>query len=197
MSAAPRCPDHHSTRYQAGCEPCRRYGRWYYNMREMRRARLGPLLLDATGTQRRLLALYRMGWDWRQIGDRLGMDNRNVATLATVRRQVTARRARQVAIVYDELSMTPGPSTRAVRHAERMGWPPPLAWDDDTIDDPDATPDLGAVDNDWLPDLVWLIRDGCSWDEITRRLHRSREAIETHCVRHGCTDLLAPLRRTA
>ncbi len=33
--------------------------------------------------------------------------------------------------------------TRAKAMAERYGWPPPLAWDDDTIDDPDAQPQAG------------------------------------------------------
>lgn len=29
---------------------------------------------------------------------------------------------------------------RARRHATAQGWPPPLAWDDDDIDNPDASP---------------------------------------------------------
>jgi hypothetical protein len=51
--------------------------------------------------------------------------------------------AGQVARVYDELAMTPGPSTRARDAAARRGWVPPLAWDDDEIDDPQARPARG------------------------------------------------------
>jgi hypothetical protein len=64
--------------------------------------------------------------------------------------------------VYDELSMTvpqddeAGRSPRAGRiHdrqrrlAARRGWAPPLAWDDDTIDDPAATPATGARERAW------------------------------------------------
>jgi hypothetical protein len=38
--------------------------------------------------------------------------------------------AAKVAILFNELCMTPGRSTPARKYAERKGWPPPLAWDD-------------------------------------------------------------------
>ena len=34
----------------------------------------------------------------------------------------------------------PGPSAAASHHARRLGWAPPLAWDDTTIGDPDVEP---------------------------------------------------------
>jgi hypothetical protein len=43
--------------------------------------------------------------------------------------------------IYDQLSMQIPEGRYVARtrnHAERMGWPPPLAWDD--IDDPDECP---------------------------------------------------------
>ena len=42
----------------------------------------------------------------------------------------------RIADAYDELSMRQGPSVRN----RRLGYPPPLAWDDETIDDPRARP---------------------------------------------------------
>ncbi|WP_295694431.1 hypothetical protein, partial [Lapillicoccus sp.] len=59
------------------------------------------------------------------------------------RDRISARAWRQVRQVYDRLSMTPGPSPTARARAAARGYAPPLAWDDDTIDDPRALPDLG------------------------------------------------------
>jgi hypothetical protein len=39
--------------------------------------------------------------------------------------------------------MTPGPSDYYRNKARGLGWAPPLAWDDDLIDNPQAKPDLG------------------------------------------------------
>ena len=51
--------------------------------------------------------------------------------------------------LYDAFSMrVPTPATgyqrgsvlKARRHAARQGWPPPLAWDDEDLDNPHAQP---------------------------------------------------------
>jgi hypothetical protein len=64
--------------------------------------------------------------------------------------QVTAGRARQVAALYDDLSMTPPPETnqreriaasRSRNFARQRGWAPPLAWDDIDNDEAPATVD--------------------------------------------------------
>lgn len=50
--------------------------------------------------------------------------------------------------LYDELSWTVPPPSRIRSRAQRMAaarrWAPPLAWDDETIDDPKARPDRGT-----------------------------------------------------
>jgi len=59
------------------------------------------------------------------------------------------RRARAMRALYDELwqadpadhGASPGGITRARRYAAERRWAPPQAWDDDTIDNPDAFPD--------------------------------------------------------
>jgi hypothetical protein len=107
--------------------------------REWRKRRYlegGPLLVDATGTRRRLQALAAIGWPPRALAERLGIQPDNILR----RHRVRVGTARLVAAVYDQLSMTPGPDTRSAAAARRRGWAPPLAWDDDSIDDPAARP---------------------------------------------------------
>jgi hypothetical protein len=53
-----------------------------------------------------------------------------------------------VRVVYDRMSMTPGTSAYARNRAERQGWLPPLAWDDEMIEDPDYVP-AEQVLRDW------------------------------------------------
>ena len=53
---------------------------------------------------------------------------------------VAAAGWRRTRDVYDRLSMTPGPSQVCRDRARARGYLPPLAWDDDSIDDPRAVP---------------------------------------------------------
>ena len=103
-------------------------------------------LVDPAGTVRRLRALIALGWDARYIGRRLGMSSCTVPRLThdeTTLVLVSTRDA--VRALYDELSLTLPPEgrtrTMAQNRARRAGWAPPLAWDDDTIDDPSAAPE--------------------------------------------------------
>lgn len=107
--------------------------------------------VDATGTRRRLQALGAVGWSCQKIAPYLGIDASGVVRARTAVR-VHARRAREVAAVYDRLWDQVPPmetvaeraaATRARRFAAERGWPPPLAWDDGSIDDPAAEP-VGA-----------------------------------------------------
>lgn len=99
---------------------------------------------DAVGVERRLRALVAIGWTQSYLGDQLGYDPSWVAKLANnPRRRVNRDTYQAVADLYDRLSMTPGPSQEARDRAKARGWAPPLAWDDDSIDRPDAAPDRG------------------------------------------------------
>lgn len=97
--------------------------------------------VDATGSRRRLQALAAIGWPYREIADRLGADHKglqNVQSGLTLR--VRHQTAEAVRALYDELWDQPGPSSRAAAIARGKGWAVPVAWDDDEIDDPQATP---------------------------------------------------------
>lgn len=101
-------------------------------------------LVDATGTRRRMRALVALGWSFREQALNAGIavdPYRRSAGVGGVRLAT----ARMVGDVYDRLSMV-RPDGRAAgwsrQFAHRCGWFPPLAWDDDRIDDPDALPCL-------------------------------------------------------
>jgi len=104
--------------------------------------------VDATGTRRRLQALVATGWTQAQLAAQLGMLPGNFGAMMR-RAQVTAGTARAVRQLYDRLwDQPPDPqewrakisASRARNHAAVSGWPPPLAWDDEAIDDPAAVP---------------------------------------------------------
>jgi len=105
----------------------------------------GGTLIEMTGTTRRLRALVAIGYTQSDLCARLGITDANGTQLFTASRKgrVRASTACRVAALYDELSMKPGPSQAARNRAQRKGWMPPLAWDDDGIDDPDAQPNVG------------------------------------------------------
>lgn len=109
-------------------------------------------LVDATGTRRRLQALATLGWTIDRLAAHAGLDRQPLdSALNGARRGVLARTAHAVADLYDQLWDTPPPAgtpyqdaaaTRARARARAAGWLPPLTWDEDTIDDPAATPTL-------------------------------------------------------
>lgn len=99
----------------------------------------GGQVVPALGTRRRLQALIAAGWPQAVLAARLGMDPSNFPRLLRCA-TVTAARHRAVAQLFTELQLQPGPSDRVRRTATRRGWPLPLEWDEDALDDPDAAP---------------------------------------------------------
>lgn len=90
----------------------------------------------------------RLGWPSRILAEkaRIQRGQQGVDAILRKSQKVTAWRAADIAKVYDELSMTLGPSNITRLRAEAKGWPPPLAWDDDRIDDPAYNP-MGLLTN--------------------------------------------------
>lgn len=150
---SPADPRHRSVAgYRAGCRrPCCRNAINRYN--QTRRTTGAPLtmrLVDATGTRRRLRALVALGWSFPRIEQHSGMDRTYLRLLARgARAQVTDTTEARVIDLYDDLSMRlPSQNapterqgvSRARAHAAAHGWLPPLALDDDRIDDPTYQP---------------------------------------------------------
>lgn len=100
-------------------------------------------VVDATGTRRRLQALVAIGWTQTDLAARLGMTVSNFGDMLR-RDQVLAATARNAVRLYDELwDKPPAPgryANLARKYAASRGWPPPLAWDDDALDDPAGRP---------------------------------------------------------
>lgn len=120
------------------------------------RLRGGEFWQDSTGTRRRLQALGVMGYGWETLGAELGISGNSLGTIA---RRETVKLYPETVVkikkLYDKLSMVPPVETRGVKvtkmRLRRRGWPPPLAWDDDTMDDPYVLP-MGLSDQavwDW------------------------------------------------
>lgn len=93
------------------------------------------------GSRRRLHALMALGWPYRELAERIGLRSETVLDISTGKTMsVRAQTADTIRRAYDDLWDQPGPSTRTRSWAKRNGYALPLAWDDDSIDDPEAQP---------------------------------------------------------
>jgi hypothetical protein len=123
--------------------------------------RVNAAFIPSAGTRRRLQALCAIGWTLHEQGARLGMLVHSLRYIMRVGATVRSTTAAKIAAMYDELSCLPapdGPAARAVRRlAARRGFAPPLAWDEDSIDDPTASP-APAAPPDETPDEVVIRR---------------------------------------
>ncbi|AEI11843.1 hypothetical protein Celgi_1324 [Cellulomonas gilvus ATCC 13127] len=100
-------------------------------------------VVDATGAMRRVRALVAIGWSVRALELRTGLGRQALDRLAAGEPRCLARTAIDVRRAYDELwdsAPTGAGATKARKRAAAAGWVPPLAWDDDAIDDPAAHP---------------------------------------------------------
>lgn len=146
--------------------------------------------VDATGTHRRLRALGAIGYSQEHIGSLIGVIQRHIAAIMG-RDNVSAANAAKVAKVFTELQMTPGPSDIARRYAKRHGYPPPFAWDEDTIDDPNAKPykksrasqRVQIIDQYHEALHVGLINAGTTLTVAAERLGVERNSLETALLR--------------
>lgn len=143
----------------------------------------GDGLVPCLGARRRIQALAVMGWPQKEIAARIGETHKHLSQFIQ-RERITADKARRIAAVYDQLSMTQGPSQQCRERAKAAGWLPPLAWDD--IDDPDETPDLGH--DGWVSfmDRYTELRDmGLSHTQIAPRMGIRYESLARGLARHG------------
>jgi len=131
-----------------------------------------PALVSTLGATRRVQALQAIGWSLHMLETRLGR-SRSYLTALMARDSMTVPTFEAIADLYDQLSMTPGPSRRAVGVAKRAGFVPPLAWDD--IDN-DAAPSFGDIDDDIDEIAVERLMAGrrvpATWPEIREAARR-------------------------
>ena len=94
--------------------------------------------VPSVGAVRRIRALMTMGWRYQDLSPRLGFPadkvKENAAWIGRHKHEAIIR-------LYDELWDTPGPAAKgSITKLLNRGWHKPMAWDDDTIDDPAAEP---------------------------------------------------------
>lgn len=158
------------------------------------------------GAMRRIQALYAIGWTGDHVNTAAAKPVRFAQNLLNQKGVwITLTAWRAVTHAYDELSMTPGPSTVNKRRAQKHGWAPPLAWDEHDLDDPGATPfadelaerrntkGSGVVNTDSLTDcaLEW----GMTIEQAAVRLSVTRDSIYQGLIRlPGDDDQRAALR---
>lgn len=156
--------------------------------------------VDGTGTRRRLQALVANGWPQLRLGHELGTRHHRLIWDQIRKDIVSADTARKVREIYEQLwNVDPASRGIAPRHIERAkqvaavnGWVPPAAWDDDYIDSPAATPDLGEHVDRYTAiaeDARWLMREqgytaaqaahrlGITKDHLYRALAQRPEAV--------------------
>ena len=139
-------------------------------------------IVPTLGTRRRVQALNRLGWSNAVIAQATGMQATNMTRLLYRSDTMTATVAARFAEVYERLSMRMPEHTQAVANvrnrAERMGWPPPLAWDDIDTDD---TPKYGGRDDDIDPVVVMRLLEG----QRVKATKAEREAAMARWVADG------------
>lgn len=142
------------------------------------------LAVGATGARRRLQGLAWMGWPASVVARRVGCKPRTLATLI-YRGRISARLAKRIAEVYEDLWDKQGPSRVAAGRARQLGYCPPAVWDDSDIDDPAAEPQGLAQQLDRgrpgvnLEDVKWMSSWGMADEQIAARLGVTRGALET------------------
>lgn len=132
-------------------------------------------IVPAFGTTRRLQALVANGYSQRELCRRLGWAWQGNATALFLGRAeyVVARRAREVADLFIQLQLVPGNDARARNRGRANGWPAPLDWDEDTIDDPNHHPEptvvTRSIDDD-LDEFEYLLAAGVDGTSACRRV---------------------------
>ncbi|MFC3504834.1 hypothetical protein ACFOOK_28235 [Micromonospora krabiensis] len=135
-----------SSAYKAGCRcPHARNANRIYEKRR-REGRNTPRLIDATGTHRRIQALWALGHTSTTIGEAAGLSEHHVQRIVYAREFVTYNTWQLIDGAFRTLSTVPGTSDRTRSRARKAGYAPPLAWDD--IDDPDEQPKVDAEPTD-------------------------------------------------
>jgi hypothetical protein len=154
------------------------------------------------GGRRRIQALMAMGWRHQDLTPLLGINTGNI-----IHQQggwFTKRKHDAIANLYDRLWDKRGPATTlSINRVVKAGYAPPLAWDDATIDDPNALPDFGAkvathgpaatgttrLADARVEDVEFLLDSGATWTEVVERLDTTSKTLERMLQRAGRSDL--------
>lgn len=141
------------------------------------------------GAARRVQALLALGWPHHALGA-AGIVN-SAQIISASGDLITVQRWRQVRDVYDRLSMTPGPSPETRGWAARLGYAPPLAWDEEGIDDPSVMPGHDATTagrEDFVVDEVAVARAAACVGAAASLTATERTAVVRVMASRGASD---------
>lgn len=130
-------------------------------------------LVRSEGTVRRLRALIAIGYRQDELQGMLRCSAPGLSLIMNGGRGlVRVGFAVDVDRVFQQCQLVPRSDVRSINRAKRLGWVPPLAWDEDTIDDPDAEPILveRSGDDDWFGTLMELRELGLSDRDAAERM---------------------------
>jgi hypothetical protein len=137
-------PEHGTKqRYRRGCKcsECREAEARYERHRVHGHNKGVRLRVDRCGSRRRVQALQVMGWRLADIAAAANKKPNNLnKSLRGDQGYIYKSTHDAIAAAYDQLSMKFGPSELTRKIALKRGYQPPLAWDEGTIDDPEAKP---------------------------------------------------------
>jgi hypothetical protein len=160
--------------------------------------------VPAIGARRRLQALMVMGWRHQDLAPMAGFRTANLNHQPGD--WISKQKHEAVKELYDRIWNVQGPAGKqSLTRIAKAGYAPPLAWDDDTIDNPNAVPDLGARvyaqgrapegatrhADAMVEDAQFLLDGGCTWLELVDRLDCTAEALERLLYRAGRGDLVS------
>jgi transcriptional regulator with XRE-family HTH domain len=156
------------------------------------------------GARRRLQALMAIGWRHQDLTPMLGFRSANLMHQAG--HWVSRQKHDAMKDLYDRIWDQRGPATaQSMTRIAKAGYAPPLAWDDDSIDDPNAVPDLGArvhrqgpsaedavrFSDTLVENVEFLVSTGIGWAGIPGRLGMAPKAIERSLQRSGHQELVS------
>jgi hypothetical protein len=157
-------------------------------------------LRSQVGSMRRVRALAARGWTPAGIEQAAGVPATDVRRALENETRLQPGTAARIAAAYDALwnKQPPQPTgpdkeeqDQLLRRAQYRAWPPPMAWDDDQLDNPDAPKPEGwkrtggqsqvhAADR--IEDITFLREyggyQGASTAELAWRLSTTRSALE-------------------
>lgn len=172
----------HRREGEAACDACRRAAAGYEATRVYQAT---PRQLDSRGVRRRLQALVALGWNYRALAAQLAdTDHKMVHRWANTENLFVYRATvEKVGALYERLCMTRPEGTTAHRarlRAARLGWAPPLAWDD--IDRDEHPADMGKVRDsyaraDLIAEYEHLVSLGVSRERALEQLGVTKEAL--------------------
>ncbi|MFE9576325.1 hypothetical protein ACFYO1_08075 [Nocardia sp. NPDC006044] len=157
--------------------------------------------VPAIGAIRRSRALVAFGHPHENLAQELGISLPEMQALTAPatggaslsRQQIPAELHQSVAVLFDRLQMSPGPSDDARLHARKRAWPLPFQWDEDAIDDPAAQPircrrvgrDVKARSAEREAAVLAELRHGATTELAAERLHLTARSVQRILAKAG------------